>query len=61
MRKTRRLMDKNNAHFQMLIILLSFIAIGSNSQISEVHVTLYSSNVKRIKTQISGACAGAKI
>ena len=35
-------MDKNSASLN----LSSFIAVGSYSQISEVHVTLYSSNVK---------------
>ena len=39
-------MDKNSAYFQMLLIPLSFIAIGPNSQISDAHVMLYSSNVK---------------
>ena len=38
---TRRLMDKNSASFQMFVILSSFIAVGSYSQISEINVTLY--------------------
>ena len=48
LQKTRRLMDKSTVSFQMFLIQLSFIAIGSESQISVDQVTLYSSNVKRI-------------
>ena len=48
MQKTKRLMDNNIASFQTFSTLLSCIAAGSYIQISEVHVTLYSSNVKEI-------------
>ena len=34
MQKTRRLIDENIVSFQMFFILLSFIALGSESQIS---------------------------
>ena len=34
MLKTRRLLEENSASFQMFLILLSFIALGSESQIS---------------------------
>ena len=34
MHKTRRLMDENSVSFQMFLILLSFITLGSESQIS---------------------------
>ena len=34
MQKTRRLMDENSVSFQIFLILLSFIALGSESQIS---------------------------
>ena len=34
MQKTRRLMDENSVSFQMSLILLSFITLGSESQIS---------------------------
>ena len=34
MQKTRRLMDENSVSFQMLLVLLSFITLGSKSQIS---------------------------
>ena len=46
----------------MLLILLSFIVVGSESQISVDQVTLYSSNVKGIlRYVLGGACAEAKI
>ena len=61
MQKTRRLMDMECTSFQMFLILLSFFAVGSYSQISEVHVTLYSSNVKEILRYLGGACTEAKI
>ena len=48
MQKTRRLMDKNSFSFQMFLIMLSCMAVGSESQISVDQVTLYSSNVKGI-------------
>ena len=35
MQKTRRLMDETSVPFQRFLILLSFIALGSESQISE--------------------------
>ena len=57
-------MDNNSASFQMCLILLSFIVVGSQSQISVDQVTLYSSNVKRILRYLfggGGACAKAKI
>ena len=38
-----------------------YLSFGSYSQISEAHVTLYSSNVKRILKYVGGACAEAKI
>ena len=41
-------MDKNSVSFQMFLILLPFIAVGLESQISVDQVTLYSSNVKGI-------------
>ena len=34
MQKARRLMDENSVSFQMFLILLSFITLGSESQIS---------------------------
>ena len=34
MQKTRRLMDENSVSFQMFLILLSFITLGLESQIS---------------------------
>ena len=34
MEKTRHLMDENSVSFQMFLILLSFITLGSESQIS---------------------------
>ena len=34
MQKTRRLIEENSVSFQMFLILLSFIAVGSESQIS---------------------------
>ena len=34
MQKTRRLMDENSVSFQMFFVLLSFIALGLESQIS---------------------------
>ena len=34
MQKTRRLVDENSVSFQMFLILLSFITLGSESQIS---------------------------
>ena len=34
MHKTRRLMDENSVSFQMFLILLSFITLGSERQIS---------------------------
>ena len=34
MHKSRRLMDENSVSFQMFLILLSFITLGSESQIS---------------------------
>ena len=34
MQKTRRLLDENSVSFQMFLILLSFITLGSESQIS---------------------------
>ena len=40
MQKTRRLMDNNSVSFQMFLIQLSFIAIGSESQIFVDQVTL---------------------
>ena len=51
MQKTRRLVDSNSAFFQMLLIQLYFIAIGSESQISVDQVTLYSKQCQR-NTQI---------
>ena len=49
MQKTKRLKDKNSVlQFQTFLILLSFIAVGSESQISVDQVTLYSNNVKGI-------------
>ena len=41
MQKTRRLMDKNSVSFQLFLLLSSFIAVGSESQISVYQVTLY--------------------
>ena len=35
MQKTRHLMDKNGAYFQMLIILLTFIEIGCGLRYNE--------------------------
>ena len=46
--ENRHLMDNNSASFQLFLIMLCFIAVGSYIQISEVHVTLYSSKVKGI-------------
>ena len=46
MQKTRCLMDKNDVSFQMFLILLSFITLGSESQI------LCSSNVKAIPSNL---------
>ena len=40
MEKARRLMDNNGVSFQMFLIQLSFIAVGSESQISVDQVTL---------------------
>ena len=55
MQETRRLMDNISASFQMFIILLSFmIAVGSESQMSVDHVTLYSSNVNGILRYLMG-------
>ena len=34
MQKPKRLMDQNSVSFQMFLILLSYIALGSESQIS---------------------------
>ena len=34
MQKIRRLMDENSVSFQMFLIILSFITLGSESQIS---------------------------
>ena len=34
MQKTRRLMDESSVSFQMFLILLSFITLGSESQMS---------------------------
>ena len=34
MQKARRLMDENSVSFQMFLILLSFITLGSEGQIS---------------------------
>ena len=34
MQKTRRLVDENSVSFQIFLILLSFITLGSESQIS---------------------------
>ena len=34
MHKSRRLMDENSVSFQMFLILLSFITLGSENQIS---------------------------
>ena len=52
MQKTRRLMDNNCASSQMFLFLLSFVAVGSESQISVDQLlelaTLCSRNVKRI-------------
>ena len=65
MQETRRLMDNNSASFQMFIILLSFmIAVGSESQMSVDHVTLYSSNgILRylMGGGGGGACVEAKV
>ena len=59
MQETRRLMDNNSASFQMFIILLSFmIAVGSESQMSVDHVTLYSSNVNGILRYLMGGGGG---
>ena len=58
MQNTRHLMDNNNASFQMCLILLSFIVVGSQSQISVDQVTLYSSNVKRILRYLFGGGGG---
>ena len=37
MQKVRRLMDKNNVSFQMFLILLSSITLGSESKASHGH------------------------
>ena len=48
MQKTMRLMDNNCVSFQMFLMLLSFIAVGLEGQISVDQMTLYSNNVKGI-------------
>ena len=60
MQKTRRLMDENDVSFQMFLILMSIITIGSESQF------LYLNNVKAIQVLRClllrvGASAEAKI
>ena len=49
-------MDTNSGSFQMFLFLLIvfYTAIGSESQISENQVTLYSSNVKGIVRYLLG-------
>ena len=41
-------MDENSASFQMFLIPLSLIVVGSESQISVDQMTLYSSKVQGI-------------
>ena len=66
MHKTRRLMDENSVSFQMFLILLSFITLGSERQISvfkqcQSHTKMSVLRFLRAGGGGGGACAEAKI
>ena len=61
MQKPRRLMDESSVSFQMFLILLSFITLGSESQIYVVKQCQSNIQMSVFFWGMGGACAKAKI